>query len=218
MSNRALAEIVAHLGRVAYCDGFVAGLSSAQWAALRYFFRANRFSRTVSAFADFHATTRGTASQTVKSLVSRGYLKRTRSRRDGRSITLDLTDAGLAILAEDPFEALVGAVGHLPAEARIDLATTLDAMMKEVARQRGKRPFGTCDACAYFAADRAEPAQECRCRCRLMEEPISAEEMAQVCVNYVPALGFVGDDAAVGAAERPAQPRLRDDRPDDRSY
>ncbi|TVR80942.1 MAG: MarR family transcriptional regulator [Rhodospirillales bacterium] len=184
MNDRALAEIVAHLGRVAYCDGFVAGLSSAQWAALRYFYRANRFSRTVSAFADFHATTRGTASQTVKSLVSRGYLRRTRSRRDGRSSTLDLTDAGLDILAQDPFEALVGAVSHLPAEARIDLRTTLDAMMKEVARQRGKRPFGTCSACVYLGGNGARKEADGRCQCHFMGEPLDAEDMNRICVNY----------------------------------
>src|SRR5262249_11418773 len=66
MSERAIAESIVHLGHIAQGDGFVAGRTPAQWTALRYFARANRFSRTPSAFAEFHGTTRGTASQTTK--------------------------------------------------------------------------------------------------------------------------------------------------------
>ena len=55
MSERATAELIVHLGRIAQGDGFVAGLTPAQWTALRYFASANRFSRTPSAFAEFHA-------------------------------------------------------------------------------------------------------------------------------------------------------------------
>jgi len=100
MSARGVAELVVQLGRIAHGYGYTEGLTPAQWSALRYLSRANRFSRTVSAFAEFHATTRGTASQTVKCLVARGYLSRTRSPRDGRSARLQVTDnAGLFSLA-----------------------------------------------------------------------------------------------------------------------
>ncbi|HKN41440.1 MAG TPA: hypothetical protein VJV87_00945, partial [Sphingomicrobium sp.] len=39
------------------------------WMALRFFSRANSFSRTPSAFAEFQATTRGTATQAIKALL-----------------------------------------------------------------------------------------------------------------------------------------------------
>jgi DNA-binding MarR family transcriptional regulator len=79
MNSRAIAELVFHLGRIATGEGLVEGLTAAQWAALRYFAQANRFSRTPSAFAAFHGTTRGTASQTIKSLETQCYLTRMRS-------------------------------------------------------------------------------------------------------------------------------------------
>src|SRR6516225_1312032 len=50
---------------------------------LRFFARANSFSRTPSAFAEFQATTRGTASQSIKALEAGGYLVRQRSQADG---------------------------------------------------------------------------------------------------------------------------------------
>jgi DNA-binding MarR family transcriptional regulator len=55
-------------------EGYDGELSPAQWMALRYFARANSFSRNPSAFAEFQATTRGTASQAIKALEASGYL------------------------------------------------------------------------------------------------------------------------------------------------
>ena len=104
MNSRSIAELVFHLGRIASGEGLAENVTPAQWSALRYFALANRFSRTPSAFAAFHATTRGTASQTIKSLEAQGYLSRTRSEDDKRSVQLVLTDKGLGILADDPFE------------------------------------------------------------------------------------------------------------------
>jgi hypothetical protein len=49
-NERTVAEMVIHLGRTVCRDG---GLTTAQWTALRYFSRANRFSRTISPFAGF---------------------------------------------------------------------------------------------------------------------------------------------------------------------
>jgi hypothetical protein len=63
MNSRAIAELVFHLGRIASGEGLVEGLTAAQWAVLRYFAQVNRFSRTLSAFAAFHGTTRGAASK-----------------------------------------------------------------------------------------------------------------------------------------------------------
>jgi DNA-binding MarR family transcriptional regulator len=74
--------------------------------ALRFFARANWFSRTPSAFAEFQATTRGTATQTIKALEAGGYLVRQRLESDGRSVSLQLTDKGREALARDPFEVL----------------------------------------------------------------------------------------------------------------
>jgi DNA-binding MarR family transcriptional regulator len=74
--ERVVAELVEQLGHCACSEAFQGGLNPAQWSALRYIERANRFSRTVSAFARYHGTTRGTASQTIRALVQKGFLRR----------------------------------------------------------------------------------------------------------------------------------------------
>jgi DNA-binding MarR family transcriptional regulator len=183
-NERTVAEMVIHLGRTACRDG---DLTAAQWTALRYFSRANRFSRTVSAFAEFHLTTKGTALQTVKSLVSRGLLARTPSDRDGRSVTMELTRAGraaLAALAEDPFEALVNAVARLPRPERDDLETGLTRVLEDLAGKCGKPMFGICSACSFLC--KAGPQPQSIFTCRLVGEALEWEETQQICVNFRP--------------------------------
>jgi len=181
-----VAELIVHLGHIAQGDGFVSGLTPAQWTALRYFARANRFSRTPSAFAEFHGTTRGTASQTTKSLVAQGYLVRTRSQADGRSARLDLTDKARTILADDPFEALVRAARALPSSARGFLAKALERMLGHVARERYKRPFGMCTSCAHL-----QGAGSCRegkppYQCGFVDEALAEAELEELCINFEP--------------------------------
>jgi len=110
MSARETAELLLLVGRLVQAEGYDGELSPAQWMALRFFARANSFSRTPSAFAEFQATTRGTASQAIKALEAGGYLVRQRSEADGRSVSLRLTNKGKKALARDPFEVLVRAV------------------------------------------------------------------------------------------------------------
>jgi DNA-binding MarR family transcriptional regulator len=185
-SDRALAELVAQLGRIAYGEGFVDGLTPAQWTALRYCARANRFSRTVSAFAEFHATSRGTASQTVKSLVNQGYLTRTRSERDGRSARLDVTEKGKAALADDPLEILVGAAQALSPTARMSLESALERMVRYVAQEHGRCPFGMCPSCLHLRGDGSCVEGRPPYECGFLDEPLEEAELDQVCVNFEP--------------------------------
>jgi DNA-binding MarR family transcriptional regulator len=117
------------------------------------FARANPFSRTPSAFAEFQATTRGTATQTIKALEAGGYLVRQRSEADGRSVSLRLTDKGHEALARDPFEVLVGAVDSLDAQEQTAMHHALHQVLTTVAASGAHRPFGVCRDCAYLGGE-----------------------------------------------------------------
>ncbi len=62
-SARAAAELMAQILRLANGAAFAGGLNPAQWSALRYLADAVPEFRTVTAFAQYHATTSGTASR-----------------------------------------------------------------------------------------------------------------------------------------------------------
>lgn len=184
INEHAIAELAAQLSRLVYGDAFIDGLTPAQWTALRFFSRANRFSRTVSAFAEFHATTKGPASQTVKSLVVKKLIKRTRSKSDGRSARLDLTANGQASLKNDPFEILIRAAGTLPSSTRVTIARALERMLAQVAKQRDRHLFGTCLSCKHLAGDGCSTEDKAPYQCTLVHEPLQESEIAQLCINF----------------------------------
>lgn len=150
-STEETAELLVYLGRAARGGDAASDLTAAQWTALRFFARANDVSRTPSAFASFHATTRGTASQTIKSLVAKGYLARHESADDRRSVRFDLTDAGLAAMRDDPLRALSEAIERLDARLKSALRQALPALAGELAQIRDTVAFGTCGDCRHFS-------------------------------------------------------------------
>ena len=178
-TERRVAELALQVGRAAYGESAAAGFTPAQWTALRYFARANRFSRTISAFAEFHATTRGTASQTVKSLVQRGYLTRRPSERDGRSTDFALTERSRRLLVADPFEAVVRAVRDLPPGQRERTAAALRRILDNLAAERERPAVGVCALCGHLA-----PAGRGSFRCGLLREPLAGPELEQLCVRF----------------------------------
>lgn len=177
-----LAEQIVQIARLAQCTGDT-GLTPAQWMALRYFARANRFSRTPSAFSEFHATTRGTASQTVKSLIALGYLRRCANEADGRSALIEVTAAGRAKLDSDPLGDLAACIQALPEDCRAGLAQVLGTLAAAMARRRAAPLFGPCDGCAHCDTSQPGPAW-----CRYTQRLLDAGEMAALCADYAPAL------------------------------
>ena len=180
------ADLIVHLARLAHSGPGAAQLSAAQWTALRYFARANRFSRTPSAFSEFHATTRGTASQTVKSLVSMGFLERRSNEADGRSALIEVTDAGHAMLAQDPLADLRRALAEQPAEVRAALMKHLRAATETLAEQRSARTFGRCDECSHCAP------RDTGAYCHCTQAMLRAEEMGALCIDFTPKLRSAG--------------------------
>ena len=202
MGSRVIAELILHLGRIASGDGLVGGLTPVQWTVLKYFARANRFSRTPSAFAAFHGTTRGTVSQANKNLIAQGYLRQTRSETDGRSVRLDLTDKARAIIANDPLEALVRAADALPPGVRGHFSNILQRMLGHVAVETGKPLFGTCETCEHFECDRCSEERLALRTCRLFNEPLIEQNLDELCITFTPAKPGQLRTAGVGASSQ----------------
>jgi DNA-binding MarR family transcriptional regulator len=187
MPARKTAEFLVQVGRFVQTEGYDGELSPAQWMALRYFARANPFSRTPSAFAEFQATTRGTASETIKALEAGGYLLRQRSKADGRSVSLQLTRKGKRALARDPFEVLVRAVAMLDAKIRTAMHHALHQVVTTVAASGAHRRFGACQDCAYLGEETCRNLTGVSgsvAECQLFGVPIQLEDTALLCVHF----------------------------------
>lgn len=176
------AQLIDRLDRLARGGEAAGELNPAQWEALRFVARANRFSRTPAALAEYLGSTRGTVSQTLIALEQKGHVTREPSPRDRRSIMLELTPAGAQALKHDPILALAAdlegaAPGQLEAVVEV-LRRTLHAMIT----RNGGRAFGACYTCRHFrkggGSGRSTPHH-----CALLDEPLSEAESRAICVE-----------------------------------
>ena len=189
MPARKTAELLLQVGRLVQAEGYDGELSPAQWMALRFFARANQFSRNPSAFAEFQATTRGTATQTIKLLEARGYLVRESSKADRRSIRLRLTSKGKKALARDPFEVLVRAVDLLDAKERTAMHHAMHQVLTTLAATGAHRCFGVCQDCTYLSGEtrcNLTSASSSAPECLLLGVPIEPEDVDLLCVHFQP--------------------------------
>ena len=189
MPARKTAELLLQVGRLVQAEGYDGELSPAQWMALRYFARANPFSRNPSAFAEFQATTRGTASQVIKALEASGYLVRQRSKADGRSGSLRLTSKGKKALARDPFDVLVHAVDALDAKEQTAMHYALHQVLPTVAASGVHRYFGVCQDCTHFGREMCGDLPSTSlsaAECLLLRVPIQPEDAGLLCVHFQP--------------------------------
>lgn len=186
-SHQALeaAHLIDRLERLARAGEQVEGLNPAQWEALRYLARANRFSRTPAALADYLASTRGTVSQTLIALEAKGFVTREPSERDRRSIDLQLTRQGRRTLDNDPLTALASHIERA-AGARIeDLVESLrGALANTIAHNKGKA-FGACYTCRHFRRN-ARASAKAPHHCGLLDEPLSDADSRDICLEQEP--------------------------------
>lgn len=182
------AHLIDRLERLNRMGTGVHGLNPAQWEALRYLARANRFSRTPAALADYLGSTRGTVSQTLIALEDKGLVAREQSARDKRSVELSLTERGSGVLGEDPIlllardlaEGAGGDVGRLVHMLRGALAETI--------RRNGGKAFGACYTCRNFRRD-VRPGGRSPHHCALLDEALSQRDSQAICVEQVEQVG-----------------------------
>ena len=189
MSARETAELLLQVGRLVQAEGYDGELSPAQWMALRFFARANPFSRTPSAFAEFQATTRGTATQAIKALEAGGYMVRKPFKTDGRSVSLRLTSKGKKALARDPFEVLVRAVDSLDATERTAMRRALHQVLSTLATIDAHRRFGVCQDCTHLGGEMCcnlTSASPSALKCLLFGVPIEPADAGLLCVHFQP--------------------------------
>ena len=200
-SPQCAADMLFHLARSASHPGGDTALTAAQWAALRFFARASRPSRTPSGFARFHATTRGTASQTVKSLEQLGYLARASSARDGRSVIFEVTEAGCHCLANDPLRVLEAALEKLPTNDVRRLCDVLQSSMVAVAGNQDEPVLGTCSDCGSLTGGgeggAAFPV------CGRSGERLETSDFERLCVQFSPGPSGFDEAGLDGPLESP---------------
>ncbi len=195
-----IAELLIHIGRSSRGEDLASPLTAAQWTCLRFFARANRVSRTPSAFASFQVTTRGTASQTIKTLEEKGLLARFRSDHDGRSVRLEITEQGQEALNADPLADLMSLIDVINPKERAAFLATLSRLSETLAGLKGAQAFGTCEACTHYTSS------DGRGYCACIAAELMPIDLGKLCVNFssggvLPRPLILSDEMSKGSAQ-----------------
>ena len=180
------ARLVDRLERLARIDATPDPLNAAQWEALRYLARANRYSRTPAAVADYLASTRGTVSRTLAALEDKGYLLREASPRDGRSVDFALTARARQAVQRDPLLALAADMDASLGGEVARLRRLLERSLRDSIARNGGRAFGACAGCRHFRVS-AHAGAAAPHHCALLDAPLSDADSRQLCVEQEPA-------------------------------
>ncbi len=172
------------LSRLMRSGEFADGLNPAQWEALRFLARANRFSNSPGALTRYLGATKGTISQTVKALERKQLIVKSERPGEKRSIALELTDAGRALMARDPWMALGRACAALGGKTRRRMDKGLSELLAGETARRESPSFGVCMSCRFWreAGPRDDPERPHLCM--LFDLPVSAAEATQICIAH----------------------------------
>ena len=180
-----IVELVDRLGRITHSLQFAEGLNPAQWIALRYISRANRHSCTPSALADFMNCTKGTVSQTLKTLQDKGFVERRRRSGDRRGVRIVLTIQGYEVLKRDPLSTISEAVSPCTETERASFVRDLEHLLDIVQTRHSLAEFGPCPDCRHLMPDADDPADSSRNRCAVTGEMIGPAELSSICTHFM---------------------------------
>lgn len=180
-----VAELIDRLGRMTRELQYVDGLNPAQWEALRFLSRANTYSRTPGAVAQFLGSTKGTISQTITALENKGLIVRRPSPRDKRVCLIDLTIEGEKLILRDPVKRIESAVGGMDSETGAAMVQGLSRLLATLQSGKDKPLFGTCVACCrHIHPEGGCGSTEEAARCGVTGEPLSNADTTKICLNY----------------------------------
>lgn len=172
------------IGRLTRELQFANGLNPAQWEALRFIAQANKYSRSPTALADYLGATKGTVSQTLIALESKGLITRCKKTDDRRQVELCLTEAGQEMLLRDPMQTLEQATLEVADELGVQMVKGLTRLLHDLQTRNQINEFGVCQDCSLFCVNTQAAADLGGGTCGSTGETIDAAEKTKICVNY----------------------------------
>lgn len=185
MPERArIVELVDRLSRIAHSLQFAEGLNPAQWEALRYVARANRNSCSPGALADFMGSTKGTVSQTLKALETKGLIERHRKPGDRRAVQINVTQEGRDLLSKDPLGRIHDALSPFDEAEQLKIVSGMQGLLDIVQRHQQIPEFGPCLDCRHYKPEACDDSNSMGCRCGVSGELFGSLEIDRICADF----------------------------------
>lgn len=184
VESKRIAALLERAARLVHAGMHAKGIPPAQWQALAYIARANRFSRTPGTLGLYLDATKGTVSQTLIALERKGLVAKQRNESDKRIVSLSLTARGRKLLDDHPLADLEAALETMKPPELHALERGLVGLLTHLLRARDGRSFGQCRTCRFFGKNEAGDGTH---RCRLLDVALNEADSLQICHEHVPA-------------------------------
>jgi DNA-binding MarR family transcriptional regulator len=179
-----LLELIERLGNLMRSELRKSGsdeeLQPVHLQALVYLSKANRYSNTPQALADYLGLTKGTVSQTLLLLDRRGLIERFEDDIDRRVVRLRLSTAGEQFLAESqPALAWQNATRNISPNRIRNATSALREALVTLQEDNEGAVFGVCSSCAF-----CQKLSQRIYRCGQMGDRLSGPETRKLCRVY----------------------------------
>ncbi|MES2817672.1 MAG: MarR family transcriptional regulator [Pseudomonadota bacterium] len=174
-----LLERLSSLSRVWFRQHpLLAELQPIQLSALMYLARCNSYSNTPLGVTDYLGLTKGTVSQSLKALESKGLIVKSQDARDKRSVHLQLTDRARGLLDALLPPAFLAAGEARMGERGVHLETLLGELLRDLQRSADIPSFGLCGTCRFHQQVDGLPF------CGLTREALTPRDAALICREH----------------------------------
>jgi MarR family transcriptional repressor of emrRAB len=181
-----LLELVERLGNLMRTElrktGADESMQPVHLQALIYISKANRYSNTPQALADYLGLTKGTVSQTLLLLDRRGLIERFEDDIDRRVVRLRLSSSGERLLNESqPALAWQNATRNISPNRIRNATSALREALITLQEDNEGTTFGACQSCTW-----CQKLSQRIYRCGRMGDRLSGPETRKICRIYQP--------------------------------
>lgn len=156
------------------------GLQQVQLEVLYYLSVCNRYSDTPMAVTEYLGQTKGTVSQTIKTLEKKALLVKQPDSKDKRISHLKVTGQGLALIEENiPTNMFVKACKNLSQEQQDQIASSLQQLLISLIQSNDMKSFGQCSTCQYNSK-----SENGGYFCDLVKEPLTDSDTLLICREH----------------------------------
>lgn len=160
--------------------GLTHGLHPVHLEVLYYLSRCNRFSDTPAAVKDFLGATKGTTSQSISLLETKGYLAKTKDQQDKRVFHLSLTEEGKGVVkATMPPVSLCNVLDQRRGDKTSHLKQQLESLLIDIQTETRIHTFGLCSTCVHHLDQ-----ENGRFLCQLTQQTLPKQEGELICREH----------------------------------
>lgn len=185
MNKTQIASLIERIGNLLRIEerasGADSGLQTVHVQILSYLSQCNRYSNTPAGVTDFLGSTKGTTSQSINILETKGFINKVPDKEDGRVIHLELTEKGRQFIKNEfPPNEFSNTLDILdPVESK-RLSELLTKLLVNLQRKNNSKLFGVCNSCKHFKKNGLNKSHQCG----LTLEPLSEKESLLICREH----------------------------------